>query len=112
VRRGLAKASTCTTRTPRRPRRDALDVGGLRQSGLGIGDTPAPLALYPYPVACEIRDHGFRFFDLGDVVAIKSFLEIPDYELYAHNLSIALEHFNVATLPTRLRDLLDSMDVR
>jgi len=71
-----------------------------------------PLALYPYPVACEIRDHGFRFFDLGDVVAIKSFLEIPDYELYAHNLSIALEHFNVATLPTRLRDLLDSMDVR
>jgi glycosyltransferase involved in cell wall biosynthesis len=71
-----------------------------------------PLALYPYPVACEIRDHGFRFFDLGDVVAIKSFFEIPDYELYAHNLSIALEHFNVATLPTRLRDLLDSMDVR
>jgi hypothetical protein len=82
---GWPKASTCTTRTP---------------------------PLYPYPVACEIRDHGFRFFDLGDVVAIKSFFEIPDYELYAHNLSIALEHFNVATLPTRLRDLLDSMDVR
>ena len=71
-----------------------------------------PLALFPYPVACEIRDFGFRFFDLGDVGAIKSFVESPDYELYAHNLAIALEHFNLATLPTRLNDLLDSMDVR
>ncbi len=61
-----------------------------------------PLALYPYPVACEIIDFGFRFFDLGDTAAIRSFLYAPDYELYAHNLSIALEHFNVASLPTRL----------
>jgi glycosyltransferase involved in cell wall biosynthesis len=71
-----------------------------------------PLALYPYPVACEIIDYGFRFFDLGDVVAIKSFLENPDYERYAHNLSIALEHFNIASLPTRLDELLKSMEVR
>lgn len=71
-----------------------------------------PLALYPYPVACEIRDFGFRFFDLGDVDAMRSFVENPDYDLYAHNLAIALEHFNVATLPTRLNDLLDSMGVR
>lgn len=70
-----------------------------------------PLALYPYPVACEIRDFGFRFFDLGDVAAMKSFFKNPDYELYAHNLAIALEHFNVATLPTRLNALLDSMGV-
>jgi glycosyltransferase involved in cell wall biosynthesis len=69
------------------------------------------LALFPYPVACEIRDYGFRFFDLGDVVAITAFLENPDYDLYAHNVSIAVEHFNVATLPARLRGLLDSMDV-
>jgi glycosyltransferase involved in cell wall biosynthesis len=71
-----------------------------------------PLALYPYPVACEIRDFGFRFFDLGDVDAMRSFIENPDYDLYAHNLAIALEHFNVARLPTRLNDLLDSMGVR
>ena len=70
-----------------------------------------PLALYPYPVACEIIDFGFRFFDLGDVVAIKSFLENPDYDLYAHNLSIALEHFNIASLPARLSDLLNSMSI-
>src|SRR5580693_13948 len=71
-----------------------------------------PLALYPYPVACEIIDFGFRFFVLGDVTAMKSFLEHPDYDLYAHNIGIALEHFNVATLPSRLSDLLGSIDVR
>ena len=71
-----------------------------------------PLALYPYPVACEIRDYGFEFFDLGDVVAIKSFLENPDYDLYARNLSIAREHFNLKTLPSRLRDVLDSVGLR
>jgi glycosyltransferase involved in cell wall biosynthesis len=71
-----------------------------------------PLALYPYPVACEIIDFGFRFFDLGDVAAITTFLEHPDYDLYAHNIAVALEHFNLATLPARLSDLLASMDVR
>jgi glycosyltransferase involved in cell wall biosynthesis len=71
-----------------------------------------PLALFPYPVACEIRDYGFRFFDLGEIEAITSFLKNPDYDLYAHNLSIALEHFNIATLPSRLNDLLDSMHVQ
>jgi glycosyltransferase involved in cell wall biosynthesis len=71
-----------------------------------------PLALYPYPVACEITDFGFRFFDLGEVTAMKTFLEHPDYDLYAHNIAVALEHFNVAALPTRLSDLLETMDVR
>jgi len=71
-----------------------------------------PLALYPYPVACEIVDFGFRFFDLGDVVAIKSFLDNPDYDLYAHNLAIALEHFNISSLPSHLSSLLDSIGVR
>jgi hypothetical protein len=63
-------------------------------------------------VACEIRDYGFRFFDLGEIEQIAAFIKNPDYDLYAHNLSIALEHFNVAKLPTRLNDLLDSMGVQ
>ena len=71
-----------------------------------------PLALYPYPVACEIIDYGFRFFDIGDVVAITSFLENPDYEMYAHNVAIAVEHFNVASLPARLSALLESMEIQ
>ncbi len=71
-----------------------------------------PLALYPYPVACEIIDYGFRFFDLGDTLAIRTFLDQPDYELYSRNLEIALEHFNVTSLPRRLRDLLETIDIR
>jgi glycosyltransferase involved in cell wall biosynthesis len=71
-----------------------------------------PLALYPYPVACEIIDYGFRFYDLGDTAAIRSFLDEPDCELLAHNLSIAVEHFNLASLPSRLRDLLESFGVK
>jgi glycosyltransferase involved in cell wall biosynthesis len=70
-----------------------------------------PLALYPYPVACEIIDYGFRFFELGEIAAITSFLEQPDYDLYVHNLSIARENFNINSLPTRLRDLLASVGV-
>lgn len=71
-----------------------------------------PLALYPYPVACEIIDYGFRFFELGESLAIRSFLEEPDYELLARNLSIAVKHFNVASLPARLSDLLESLGVK
>lgn len=71
-----------------------------------------PLALYPYPVACEILDFGFRFFDLGDVAAMKTFLKNPDYELYAHNVAIAREHFNLASLPERLRALLQTIGIR
>ena len=71
-----------------------------------------PLALYPYPVACEIRDYGFRFFDLGEIDAMRAFIENPDYGLYVHNHAIALEHFNVAALPARLSALLDSMGVQ
>src|ERR1035438_8317692 len=68
---------------------------GLGNPALESVTPPRPPAIYPYPVACEIRDFGFRFFDLGDVRAMKSFVEHPDYDLYAHNLAIALEHFNV-----------------
>ena len=68
-----------------------------------------PLALYPYPVACEIRDYGFDSSTSATSSRSQSFLERPDYDLYAHNLSIALEHFNLAKLPSRLGELLDSM---
>jgi glycosyltransferase involved in cell wall biosynthesis len=71
-----------------------------------------PLALYPYPVTCEIIDFGFRFFDLGETSAIRSFLDEPDYELLAQNHAIAVAHFNLASLPKRLSDLLASIGLR
>lgn len=70
-----------------------------------------PLALYPYPVALEITSYGFTFFDLSDVGAIKTFLNDVDYALYEHNLLIALEHFNLKSLPERLGAVLDLMGI-
>ena len=65
-----------------------------------------PLALYPYPVAREIRAFGFRFFDLAETSALASFLESPEESLHAANLALARRHFNLADLPTRLAGLL------
>ena len=69
------------------------------------------LAAYPYPVLEEIRAFDFRFFSLSDIEALDSFLEHPDEALLAHNLDVARQHFNVATLEERLATLLGSMNV-
>jgi glycosyltransferase involved in cell wall biosynthesis len=65
------------------------------------------LALFAYPVAREITSYGFEFFDLSDVAAIEEFLADPDQGLLARNLAVAREHFNVASLPGRLAELLE-----
>ncbi|MFY9783221.1 MAG: glycosyltransferase [Acidimicrobiales bacterium] len=70
-----------------------------------------PLAVYPYPVLSEIRDFGFRFFDLDDVDVINRFLDRPREEHFDHNVAIAREHFNVADLPDRLASLLEAIGV-
>jgi glycosyltransferase involved in cell wall biosynthesis len=67
-----------------------------------------PLALYPYPVAAEIRAKGLTFFELGDVATLSNFLDAPDESLYEANLALAREHFNLADLPGRLRSLLSA----
>ena len=73
-----------------------------------------PLAVYPYPVLQEIESFGFEFFHLDDVTRIVEYLRNPDEGLLERNLLIAREHFNVATLPSRLSQLLipDESDVR
>lgn len=68
-----------------------------------------PLAVYPYPVLREIRDFGFDFFDLDDVVGIDEFLNNPDDRLFEHNAAIARAHFNVVDLPGRLGALLGTL---
>ncbi len=66
-----------------------------------------PLALYPYPVAREIVDHGFDFFDLGDVAAIMTELDAPDATRRERNLDVARRDFNINDLPGRLREVVD-----
>jgi len=65
-----------------------------------------PLALHRYPVAREIVAFGFDFFDLDDVAGIEGFLRCPDEGLFASNLEVARQHFNLAGLPARLHELL------
>lgn len=73
-----------------------------------------PLAVYPYPVLQEIESFGFEFFHLDDVTRIIEYLRNPDEGMLERNLLIAREHFNVATLASRLTQLLnpDESDVR
>lgn len=73
-----------------------------------------PLAVYPYPVLREIETFGFEFFHLDEVTRIIEYLRHPNVKVLDRNLLIAREHFNVAMLPSRLRQLLnrDESDVR
>ncbi|MCU1363514.1 MAG: hypothetical protein JWM55_1342 [Acidimicrobiaceae bacterium] len=71
-----------------------------------------PLAVYPYPVLQEIRDVGFQFFDLEEVVEISHFLDEPREELFTHNAELAVQHFNVANLPRRLAAVLESVGIQ
>lgn len=65
-----------------------------------------PLALNEYPVATELRAHGFRWFDLDDVAAVKAFVASPDEELLEHNQAVARKHFSLRSLPGDLRSLM------
>jgi hypothetical protein len=115
VRRGLPEERPFTTPTrpaiwwwcPPRGRDSAIPV-------LESVTHRRPLAVYPYPVLLEIEHSDLNFFHLDDVTRIVEYLRNPDEGLLERNLLIAREHFNVATLPSRLSQLLipDESDVR
>jgi mannosylglucosylglycerate synthase len=68
-----------------------------------------PLAIGPYPVATELADFGFRWFDAFDPSALGAWLGAPDEQLLEHNHAVAARSFNVADLPDRLRRVLDTL---
>lgn len=65
-----------------------------------------PLALNRYPVAEELVAFGFDFFDLDAVHDIAAFLDRPEPARLDRNLAIAVEHFNLADLASRLDVIL------
>lgn len=67
-----------------------------------------PLVMGDYPVATELRAHGFRWFDLDDVTRIKAFLAHPDDDVLEHNQAVARKHFSLKALPGDLRTLMAS----
>jgi glycosyltransferase involved in cell wall biosynthesis len=68
-----------------------------------------PLAIGPYPVAAELAAFGFRWFDAHDPSALGGWLAAPDDELLEHNHAVAADSFNVADLPERLGQVLDTL---
>ena len=66
-----------------------------------------PLAIGSYPVAAELRGHGFRWFPAHDASPLDAWLRRPDAGLLDHNQAVARHHFSLATLPDRLSAVLD-----
>jgi glycosyltransferase involved in cell wall biosynthesis len=65
-----------------------------------------PLAVGPYPVAAELARFGFRWFDAGDPLSLRTWFAAPHPGLLEHNHRVAATHFNVADLPARLSAVL------
>ena len=65
-----------------------------------------PLAIGRYPVAEELRAHGFSWFGVDDPGPIAAFLTNPDGDLLEANASIARSQFSLDELPDYLERLM------
>jgi glycosyltransferase involved in cell wall biosynthesis len=79
----------------------------------GFGNPPIeasirrrPVAIRRYPVAEEMLELGFRWFDATEPAPIDGFLRRPDIELLRHNEMIATQRFSLESMTARLRQLL------
>jgi glycosyltransferase involved in cell wall biosynthesis len=84
----------------------------------GFGNPPIEAALHrrtvsvgDYPVAAELRAHGFEWFAAAEFGAIGAALADPDSaevrRMLDRNEAVAREHFGIERMRRLLRDLLD-----
>jgi glycosyltransferase involved in cell wall biosynthesis len=93
----------------------AADAVVLPSTWEGFGNPPVEAAIFhrpavvgTYPVAAELRALGFRWFDLSEVSALRSWLNNPDPVLLRRNFEVARRHLALEHLPERLGGLLSS----
>ncbi|MEO7556843.1 MAG: glycosyltransferase [Acidimicrobiales bacterium] len=92
----------------------AADVVAFPSTWEGFGNPPIEAALHrrppvvgSYPVAAELRAHGFRWFSPTDPAAVAAFLAAPDAALLDGNQRLARERFSLARVAEDLAALLD-----
>lgn len=92
----------------------AADAVVFPSSWEGFGNPPVeaaihmrPAAVGAYPVARELANLGFEWFDPASPEALARFLAEPDVALLERNRAVAREHFSLEVLREKLAALLD-----
>jgi glycosyltransferase involved in cell wall biosynthesis len=65
-----------------------------------------PIAVGQFPVALELAEFGFEWFDVADPAPLREWLADPDTGLLDRNEAIARKHFGLGALTGRLGKLL------
>jgi glycosyltransferase involved in cell wall biosynthesis len=92
----------------------AADIVVFPSRWEGFGNPPIEAAIFDrpaivghYPVADELRELGFRWFDPDDIDAIRAWIDEPDQHLLEHNHRVASDHLSLDEMRGELRHLLD-----
>lgn len=82
----------------------------------GFGNPPIEAAIHRrpavvgrYPVADELRQLGFHWFDQSETDTIATALEKPDTDMLNHNQQVAREHLSLAKMSSEVNRLFDEM---